>query len=210
MRKLTKWVLIILGCILSVIGFIVISFIVEMTPDKDKEEKVKAKAEEYIESEFSGQMEIFDTLYDNMGNFNGFEYAAKVENKDTDVQFLVYEQESSGAMADDYAVSFYEKTLHDLIIDDIEKMFDHPEMVTVDYEQTKIARKYIGETDIPDIRELNVSPSLVIWMDRGRESADEEKTKELIEILKKEKKIPHVGLKVDYINMGGENIVKNY
>ena len=69
MRKVTKWFLLTIGCVVGLIGLIIIIFIVEMTPSTGKEEKVKEKASAYLKSQFSGQMEIYDTLYDNMGNF---------------------------------------------------------------------------------------------------------------------------------------------
>ncbi len=50
----------------------------------------------YNESEF----EIYDVLYDNMGNYTLFDYAAKVRNLNTGEEFLVYYNEQAGQMED--------------------------------------------------------------------------------------------------------------
>ncbi|WP_234417238.1 MULTISPECIES: alkaline shock response membrane anchor protein AmaP [unclassified Lysinibacillus] len=69
MKIFLKIMLSILGVILLGIGGIVVAFLLEMKPDKDKEEEVRIQAEQYLEDNFNDNFEIYDTLYDNMGNF---------------------------------------------------------------------------------------------------------------------------------------------
>ncbi|CDQ19337.1 hypothetical protein SAMN05192559_10110 [Halobacillus karajensis] len=204
MRKATKWFLLTIGCVVGLVGLIIIIFIVEMTPSTGKEEEVKEKASAYLESQFSGQMEIYDTLYDNMGNFNGFEYAAKVTNTTNGVDFLVYEQKDTGEMVDTYAVSFFEEKLNNLIIDDIKTRFSEAEMIVSSYSGTDIDSEYVGEVALPNIQDLNVSPTISIWLNRGRKANDEKKINELIDILKSEVELPHASIKVEYQG-GNEN-----
>ena len=90
LNKYLKIMLGILGVILLGIGLLVVAFVLEMKPDKDKEEKIKIQAKQYLEDKFNDNFEIlYDTLYDNIGNF-GFEYAVKVRDKKTNTQFLIY------------------------------------------------------------------------------------------------------------------------
>ena len=70
-----------------------------MSPNKVEEEKVKTQAEEFLNSNYDGEYEIYDVLYDNMGNFN-FEYAAKVRNKSTGEEFLIYYNDELQTMED--------------------------------------------------------------------------------------------------------------
>ena len=71
-----------------------------MSPNKSEEEKVKMQAEEFLNSNYDGEYEIYDVLYDNMGNFNYFKYAAKVRDKSTEEDFLVYYNDDLQEMED--------------------------------------------------------------------------------------------------------------
>ena len=71
-----------------------------MSPNKSEEEKVKMQAEEFLNSNYDGEYEIYDVLYDNMGNFNYFKYAAKVRDKSTEEDFLVYYNDELQEMED--------------------------------------------------------------------------------------------------------------
>ena len=82
LNKYLKITLGVLAAILLGIGLLVVVFVLEMKPDKDEEEKIKIQAKQYLEDKFNDNFEIYDTLYDNMGNFE-FEYAAKVREKKT-------------------------------------------------------------------------------------------------------------------------------
>jgi len=48
----------------------------------------------------SGDYEIYDVLYDNMGNYTMFDYAAKVRDVNTSEEFLVYYNEQADQMED--------------------------------------------------------------------------------------------------------------
>ena len=90
-----------LGVIVVGIGLLIVTFLLGMKPDKDKEEQVRIQAEQYLEDNFNENFEVYDTLFDNMGNFD-FEYAAKVREKKTNTQFLVYYDEETKQMVDTY------------------------------------------------------------------------------------------------------------
>ena len=129
------------------------------------------------------------------GTFIGFEYAAKVTNTTNGVDFLVYEQKDTGEMVDTYAVSFFEEKLYNLIIDDIKKRFSEAEMIVSSYSGTDIDSKYVGEVTLPNIQDQNVSPTISIWLNRGRKASDEQRINELIDILKSEVKLLVLELK---------------
>lgn len=109
--KITFKVLIsICGVLLTMISLLYFSFFLGMTPDKSEEKKVITQAEEYLKTEYpNGNYKIYDVLYDNMGNFDQFEYAAKVRKTDDGEEFLVYFNENAGQMENSlkYADEFY-------------------------------------------------------------------------------------------------------
>ncbi|MYL48149.1 hypothetical protein GLV98_01575 [Halobacillus litoralis] len=89
-----KAILWILGSIGTIVIAIILLFIYEMTPNASMETKAKEMGEDYIQKHFGGQAEVYDVLYDNMGNHE-FDYAAKVTHKKTGVRFLIYETRDS-------------------------------------------------------------------------------------------------------------------
>ncbi|MUK90638.1 hypothetical protein GMD78_19975 [Ornithinibacillus sp. L9] len=79
-----------------------------MTPKKAEEEKVIEQAEEYLEGNYEiNQYEIYDVLYDNMGNYGAFEYAAKVRELNSGKDFLVYYNEQTNQMEDSLNYDLY-------------------------------------------------------------------------------------------------------
>ncbi|WP_169823974.1 hypothetical protein [Bacillus marinisedimentorum] len=97
-----------LGVVLAGIAVLVILFSIEMTPDEDEEEKVIARAEEYLETnDEHANYEIYDVLYDNMGNYGKFEYAAKVRDVNSGVEFLVFYNDDTGKMEDSLTSELY-------------------------------------------------------------------------------------------------------
>ena len=101
MNKILKVTLIVFGVILVGVVILVFSFTQSMKPDKEKEEQVIIQAEEYLENQFSDHFEVYDTLYDNMGNF-GFEYAAMARDKERNTQFFVYYDDVTNQLVDTY------------------------------------------------------------------------------------------------------------
>ncbi|WP_260401989.1 hypothetical protein [Peribacillus simplex] len=82
MSKTKKLLLTLLGVFLIIFTGVVIlvfSFTQSMKADPDEEKKVRDQAERYLEKTFDETTEIYDVLYDNMGNWGYFDYAAKVK-----------------------------------------------------------------------------------------------------------------------------------
>ena len=101
MSKLLKITLAIVGTIVVGISVLVLSFNIGMKPDKKEEDNVVKLAEEYLEEYYEhDEFEIYDVLYDNMGNFPEFEYAAKVRNLNNGEEFLVYYDDQSDRVLD--------------------------------------------------------------------------------------------------------------
>ena len=125
MKIFLKIMLSILGVILIGIGILVVLFLLEMKPDKDKEEKVRIQAEQYLKEHFNDNFVIYDTLYDNMGNFS-FEYAAKVRDKKSNIEFFVYYDDETKQMVDTYIADKWEKDLKSEIRPFVEESFADP------------------------------------------------------------------------------------
>ncbi len=140
LKQFLKIMLSILGVILIGIGILVVLFLLEMKPDKDKEEKVRIQAEQYLKEHFNDNFEIYDTLYDNMGNFS-FEYAAKVRDKKSNIEFFVYYDDETKQMVDTYIADKWEKDLKSEIRPFVEESFGETTDLIVYFSNDNIGRE---------------------------------------------------------------------
>ncbi len=168
MNKYLKITLGILGVILLGIGLLVVVFVLEMKPDKDEEEKIKIQAEQYLEDKFNENFEIYDTLYDNMGN-SGFEYAAKVRDKKTNTQFLVYYDDETEQMVDTYIADKWTDDLETEIRPIIKESFGKTTDLHVFFSNEKPGQELGIDLDNPrSYKEFDVAPTIRITVPRNK------------------------------------------
>ncbi|MFJ8067144.1 hypothetical protein ACIQYS_21445 [Psychrobacillus sp. NPDC096426] len=203
MNKFLKITLGVLGVILLVIGFLVVVFILEMKPDKEEEEKIKIQAEQYLEDEFNDNFEIYDTLYDNMGNFY-FEYAAMAREKRSNTQFFVYYDEGTKQMVDTYIADKWEEDLENEIRPFIKGNFGETTNFFVSIINKKIGQELgIDPLNPRSYKEFNVTPTIRITVIRKRSDGDEKIVDEFISFLKSEDKLQHGSVIMGYIAENG-------
>lgn len=229
-NKYKKWGLILLsivGVIVIGIAILVFSFWQSMKGDPDEEEKAIALAEEYVAETFRDQVDVHDALYDNMGNFGDFEYAAKARHGKYKTEFLVYRSIETGEMEDTFIIDKWEddaekairpsvgKKLGDTIIGEEMNEFIHGD----DYEE--IQKKLEGKTEInvffdeEEVRALKIdpnkpksyteftlSPIIRLMIPREKEATDEAAFEEMIESWKSSDAIKQGTLIVAYIKDG--------
>ena len=200
MKIFLKIILSILGVILIGIGIIVVVFLLEMKPDKDKEEEVRIQAEQYLEDNFNDNFEIYDTLYDNMGNF-GFEYAAKVRDKKTNTDFLVYYDDEKKQMVDTYIADKWERDLKSEIGPFIIENFGETTDFFVYITNVTIGRELgIDPLNPKSFKEFDIAPTIRITVPREKSDDDEKILNEFIAFLKSEAILQHGSLVMNYID----------
>lgn len=203
MNKFFKVTLILVGVIILAIAILVFSFVQGMKPDKEEEEKVKIQAEEYLEDKFNDNFEIYDTLYDNMGNFN-FEYAAKARDKRSNLQFLVYYDEGTEQMVDTYIADKWADDLENEIRPYIKENFGEATDFHVYYDD-KIGKELgIDASNLESYKDFNVAPTIRITIPRNKSGEDEELFNEFISFLKSEDKLQQGTVIVGYVAENGE------
>lgn len=203
LKVFLKIILIILGVLLIGIGIIVVAFRLDMKPDKEKEEEVRIQAEQYLEENFNDNFEIYDTLYDNMGNF-GFEYAAKVRDKKTNIEFLAYYDDNTNRMVDTYIADKWEEDLEREIRPYIEKSFGETTDVSVHFSNDKIGRELAIDPLHPkSYKEFDVAPTIRITVPRKKSDDDEKILNELMASLKSEDILKHGSFAMSYIDEKG-------
>ncbi|WP_277585683.1 hypothetical protein [Psychrobacillus antarcticus] len=198
MKKILKIMLSILGVILLGIGILVVVFLLEMKPDKDKEEEVRIQAEQYLEDNFNDNFEIYDTFYDNMGNF-AFEYAASVREKKTNIEFLAYYDDETKQMVDTYIADKWKKDLKSEICPFIEASFGETTDFVVYFTNDNIGRELdIDPLKPKSYKEFDVEPIIRITVPRKKSDDDEKILNELIASLKSEDKLKHGSIAMSY------------
>lgn len=204
MNKYLKIALGVLGVILLGIGLLIVVFLLEMKPDKDEEAKIKLHAEKYLEDKFNDNFEIYDTLYDNMGNFE-FEYAAKVMDKKNNIPFLVYYDDETKQMVDTYIADKWANELENEIRPFIKENFGETAAFFVFFTDENIGQELdIGPINPKSYKEFDVKPTIRITVPRKYGDSDEELLEALISFLRSEDKLQHGSVIMEYIAENGE------
>ncbi|WP_244303191.1 hypothetical protein [Priestia megaterium] len=186
--------------IIVVVGAIFI-FNQSLKPDEDKEEKVKVEAKKYLKTHFTDSTVIYDTLYDNMGNFP-FEYAAKVTNEKDQTNFLVYYNDEVNEMEDSYVSSKWESQLEKKVRPYVTQKFNPLDELVVFYD-AKVGKTYnINPDTATSYKDYNASPSITISIARKPKKEDAETFSEMVSFLKKEAELKHGTVTLNYVKKG--------
>ncbi|WP_042347705.1 hypothetical protein [Bacillus massiliigorillae] len=230
MSKIKKLVIIvgtIFAVLLLAIGLLIFSFILDMRSDSKEEKKVITLAKEYIDKTFQDKVTIFDTLYDNMGNFNGFEYAAKVHHEKTGTEFLVYQNSETNEMEDTFIIDKWENDIAKAIKPSIEKAFGKsltnkevkPIIDSDDYDEIRDKMKdnieinaYLEEEFVKALKlnpnhpnnytDFELSPTIRITIPRHQEKKDEALINEVIQSAQAYNILKHGTFIIDYSDGG--------
>ena len=191
------------GAILIGIGLLIVTFILGMKPDKDKEEQVRIQAEKYLEDNFNENFEVYDTLFDNMGNFE-FEYAAKVRDKKTNTKFLVYYDDESKQIVDTYIADKWANELKTEIRPFIKENFGETTDFHIFFNNETIGNELgIDPINPKSYTEFDVAPTIRITVPRKRSNEDNKTVSELISFLQGEDKLQSGSVIMDFIAENG-------
>ncbi|MEF2094218.1 hypothetical protein V3595_06015 [Bacillus sp. CFBP9009] len=218
MSKTKKILLTLLGVFLIILAGVMIlmfSFTQSMKADPDEEKKVRDQAERYLERTFDEETEIYDVLYDNMGNWGYFEYAAKVKHETGEMEdtFLSDKWQDD---AEKEIRPYVEKELGDVLISkelgDITENEDWEEIQEEigDYNQLLLMfdegvgkELKIDPNKPASYKDYDVSPTIRITLSRKKQDADEDRFTAVINALKKDRVLKHGNMIVEYISTNG-------
>ncbi|MEH7174297.1 hypothetical protein, partial [Priestia megaterium] len=162
---------------------------------------------------FTDSTVIYDTLYDNMGNFP-FEYAAKVTNEKDQTNFLVYYNDEVNEMEDSYISSKWESQLNKKVRPYIIQKFEPLDELIVFYD-AQVGKTYnINPNIATSYKDYNASPSITISIARKPKKEDAETFSEMVSFLKKEAELKHGTVTLNYVKKGvpqsGKEIRKEF
>lgn len=228
LKKVLIGVLILLG--VSALAIVIISFAFwqAMKSDPDEEKRVKDEAEQYIVEHFVDEVTVLDTLFDGMGNFDGFEYAAVARHEKSGTDFLIYHDDYTGQMTDTFIISkwedeaeasikpYIEERLGEALTrqdsapiidgddwDEIEAQMKGKIEIFVMFDEQKVEKADVDINNPVSYNEANVNPSLIrIDLPREKQADDDQVFNNLIDSLKADGIVEHSTLRVEYIDMG--------
>ncbi|NRG44859.1 hypothetical protein HRF87_08790 [Bacillus sp. CRN 9] len=202
MNKSVKILFTILGIIIFGSILLVFLFVQSMKPDKEKEQEVRSQAEAYLNENFSNDFEVYDTLYDNMGNFD-FDYAAKAKDNKNGIQFLVHYDEEADEMVDTYVANKWAVELKNIIQPQLKERFTDSTDIVVYIDE------YIGGSlDIDPMKsgsykDANIEPTIRMNLPRHKKDGDEQAFTDFISILQNEDIVKQGTFIVSYIGENG-------
>lgn len=175
--------IIIIGVIICGAAILIFSFVNGMKPDSAEEEKIKELARPYVNKIFDAPIEIYDTLYDNMGNFN-FEYAAKAKHTGDQTEFLVYMNPNTEKLENDYVAQKFENKLESEIHAFLERKFIDLEDVWVFYDADIDSKFNIDINHTGSYKDYSAQPHIWIHLNGNQDSKDEQILNETLKYLK--------------------------
>jgi hypothetical protein len=190
-------------CILLGIAVLVISFQISMKPDKGKEEEIRAQAEQYLDKNFNQEFEIYDTLYDNLGNFE-FDYAAKVRNKKNQTEFLVYMDDETKEMVDTYVADHWADELEGDIQYYINQNFGENADYYVYFPDEIGMERGIDPINPGSYKDHKVSSTIRITLPRKKREGDHTLFNEFVSFLESNLKLQQGTVNVGYVAENGE------
>ncbi|KMY43387.1 hypothetical protein AC622_03230 [Bacillus sp. FJAT-27916] len=195
------------GAIVIGIGLIIVTFLFGIKPNKDKEEQVRIQAELYLEDNFNEYFEVYDTLFDNMGNFDSFEYAAKAFDRKNHTQFLIYYDDETKQMVDTYIADKWEDDLKTEISPFIKVNFGESSDFHVFFTNETIGNELgIDPINPKSYTAFDVAPTIRITLPRKKSNEDDKIVNEFISFLQSEVKLQSGSVIIEYIAENGVNL----
>jgi hypothetical protein len=201
MNKVAKSLILTVGILIIIIVGAIFIFNQSLKPDEDKEAKVKIEAKKYLKTNFKDSTVIYDTLYDNMDNFP-FEYAAKVTHEKDHINFLVYYNDEINEMEDSYISSKWEDQLDKKVRPYIKQKLEPLDDLIVFYDE-QVGKKYNVDPNISSTyKDYDATPSIDISVARKPKKEDTESFNEIVTFLKKDAKLKHGIVTLNYVKKG--------
>lgn len=232
--KTKKTLLILLVIFLFILAGVVIlmySFTQGMKGDPVEEKKVRVQAEQYLVEYFKEETHVYDVLYDNMGNFDEFEYAAKVREEKYGTEFLVYSNVHTGKMEDSFISDKWRNDLEKEIkpyieekIGDVKSSVEMKEITdSNNYEEIQakigdsselvvlfdreIGRELAIDPNHPkSYKEYDVAPFIHLTIHRKKQDSDENDFNSMIQSIKTDGALVHGELIVNYDSTDGVSL----
>lgn len=203
MKKILVILLSIIGVVILGFAMLIISFRMGMKPDPDREAEIRAQADSYLDENFNEDFEVFDTLYDNMGNF-AFEYAAKVRDVQSGTEFLVYPHNGTDEMVDTYISKRWADDIEQAIRPYVIQQFGNRTELHV-FIDDEVGRKLkIDPLDPGSYQDHSIAPTIRLAIPRERKPGDEQLFTDFISYMKEEGIVSHGQLIVGYVAETGE------
>jgi hypothetical protein len=197
--KISAWIF---GIALLLIVGLIIAFRIDMKGSDEELARIKIQAEGYVKEKFTKPMKVYDTLYDNMGNFQNFDYAAKVKSVNENISFFVFYNEDTKQVEDSYVASKWANALEKDLLPFVEKEWGKPDRLWVLYDE-RVGYEYnIDVNNTPAYHTVAAKPTIIIAVPRRKETKDNKRYEKTMAFMKNQLKLQHAHVSFEYTKDG--------
>jgi len=208
MKNLGKGILLLVGLLVAAGAILFIVYQVGMKPNHKKEREIQEEAKEYVKETFSQKIDVYGSVYDNMGNFE-FDYAAKARDPKTGTDFLVYHDDATGEMVDSYVGNKWQDDAEKDIKPYVKEKLGEKADVNVFYNEEVGKRLGISPSDIPSYKTSGEKSTIRITLSRHREKDDDATFNELVTYIHNTVGVEKGTVIVGYVADNGEILDDN-
>lgn len=166
-------------------------------PIPEREEETRKQAQEYLDTVFTGDhYTIYDITFESKETDTLYSYAAMVLNKENNVQFLVYLNNQTGKMEDNYVAMKWTKDLDNDLRPFITEHFGGAAVLNVSL--SEIDPYNIDPNNPGSYKDYMISPGIYLTIFRKKKAEDEKHYSDLLIFLKKECGLKHASVGVQY------------
>ncbi len=202
MKKIVKILAWIFGIFLLLIIGLIISFRIGMEGSEKELTKIKTQAEGYVKVKFTKPMKVYGAMYDNMGNFPYFDYAAKVQSINENISFLVFYNEYTKQVEDSYVASKWKNALEKDLLPFVEKEWGKPDRLWILYDE-RVGYEYnIDVNHTPAYHTIPAKPIIIVAVPRRKEAKDNERYEKTVAFMKNQLKLQHAYVSFEYTKNG--------
>lgn len=212
MRKTLKTLAVIGGSVLILLGvgyvylyFAMsdVTFIDRMKgtydPIPEREEETRKQAQEYLDTVFTGEhYTIYDIAFESNDTDTLYSYAGMVRNEENNVEFLVYLNNDTGKMEDNYVAMKWTKDLENDLRPFITEHLGKAAKLYVYFDERQINAYHIDPNQPGSYKDYKCKPQIYVPIERKKQVKDEKAYPKLLLFLKKECGLTHVFVNVQY------------
>ncbi|MGF9891637.1 hypothetical protein ABEX78_23545 [Priestia megaterium] len=194
--------------IVGAIIIIVVVYNLSMKPSKAKTEEIQKEGKSYISEHFGDSVHLIGTVYDNMGNMN-YDYAAKVEDKKTGTQFVIYRSGETNKLVDTYGSQKWSNDIRKDTLPYVHKMLGKKADVLAYYDDEIGEKLRLSPSTMGSYKDRDAYVTVRVSLPRKKKSTDNKQFKEMVSYLEKDLKIKSGQLIVGYVAETGEILEDN-
>ncbi|MBB6447005.1 hypothetical protein [Bacillus benzoevorans] len=168
-------------------------------PIPEREEETREQAQEYLNTVFTGgHYTIYDIAFESNDTDTLYSYAGMVRDEVNNVEFLVFHNNQTGKMEDNYVAMKWTKDLGNDLRPFITEQFGEAADLYVYFDERQINAYNIDPNQPGSYKDYKFKPQIYVPIERKKKAEDEKAYPKLLIFVKKECGLKHAFVNVQY------------